>query len=165
MTELKEKRPYDSEDVYYLNIDGKQHIIIGTAHVSQESADLVSEVISKEKPDCVCLELDEQRYKAISEKTKWENLNVKSVIKEKQLSTLIINLILAGYQKKIGDQLGVAPGQEFVQAAEVAKSLNIPLELCDRNVRITIRRAWRSMTFFQKMKLISSGLGGIFEVR
>lgn len=151
------------EDVRVITKEDKQYIIVGTAHISRQSADLVKKVIEEEKPDVVCVELDEKRFKALSEKNRWENLDLKTIIKEKQLSTLMINLVLASYQKKLGEKLGVSPGTELLEATKTAHANNIPIELCDREVRITLRRAWRSMSFWQKMKFMTGGLAGLFE--
>jgi pheromone shutdown-related protein TraB len=152
-----------SEDVHLIKKDGREFIIVGTAHISRQSANLVREVIENEKPDVVCVELDEKRLLALSEKNRWENLDLKSIIKQKQLSTLIINLVLSSYQKKLGEKLGVTPGTELLEAVQTAKEKNIPVELCDREVRITLRRAWHSMSFWQKLKFLFGGLAGIFE--
>lgn len=152
-----------SEDVHFINKDGREFIIVGTAHISRQSADLVKEVIEKEKPDVVCVELDEKRLKALSEKNRWENLDLRKIIKEKQLSTLIVNLVLSSYQKKLGEKLGVSPGTELLEAVQTANEKNIPIELCDREVRITLRRAWHSMNLWQKSKFLAGGLGGLFE--
>ncbi|MFO7526290.1 MAG: TraB/GumN family protein [Ignavibacteriaceae bacterium] len=151
------------EDVRVIEKDDKQYIIVGTAHISRQSADLVKKVIEEEKPDVVCVELDEKRFKALSEKNRWENLDLKTIIREKQLSTLMINLVLASYQKKLGEKLGVSPGTELLEATKTAQENNIPIELCDREVRITLRRAWRSMSFWQKIKFMTGGLAGLFE--
>lgn len=161
--EIKNKTTSYSDDVHRLNKEGREFIIVGTAHISRHSADLVREVIEKEKPDVVCVELDEKRMKALSEKNRWENLDLKSIIRQKQLSTLIVNLVLSSYQKKLGEKLGVTPGTELLEAVKTANENNIPVELCDREVRITLRRAWHSMGLWQKMKLIAGGFGGIFE--
>ena len=152
-----------SEDVKYIRVDDKEIIIVGTAHISKQSAELVKEVIQNENPDTVCIELDERRYKSLSEKKKWEELDLKELIKQKQLSTLLINILLASYQKRLGEKLGVSPGLELLEAAQTANQLNIPIELCDRDVRITLKRAWNSMTFWQKLKFMTSGLAGIFD--
>ena len=150
-------------DVVELSINGKEYFLIGTAHISKESADLVREVIQDEKPDVVCIELDEKRYQSLNNKKKWEELDLKSVIKEKQLSTLLINILLASYQKKLGEKLGVNPGVELLEAANTAKENNIPIELCDRDVRVTLRRAWKSMSLWQKLKFFTAGLAGTLE--
>jgi len=159
---VKQKDRYPG-DVQFVSKNGREFIIVGTAHISRQSADLVKEVITNENPDTVCIELDEKRYKALSEKNRWENLDLKTIIKEKQLSTLLMNLVLASYQKKLGEKLGVAPGTELLEAAQTAKQLDIPIELCDRDVRITLRRSWNSMNFWQKIKFLTSGLAGLLE--
>ena len=150
-------------DVEIFTVNGREFILIGTAHISQESTDLVRSVIEQEHPDVVCVELDEQRYKTLSEKNKWENLDLKQIIRQKQLMTLLVNLLLASYQRRLGQQLGVAPGTELLEATKVAQELGIPLSLVDRDVRITLRRAWNSMSFWEKMKLLGSGFVGAVE--
>jgi pheromone shutdown-related protein TraB len=161
MTELY--RNNYSQDVHFVNKDGREFIIVGTAHISRQSAELVRDVIEKEKPDVVCVELDEKRLKALSEKNRWENLDLRQIIKNKQLSTLMVNLVLSSYQKKLGEKLGVAPGTELLEAVQTANENNIPVELCDREVRVTLRRAWHSMNLWQKSKFLSGGLAGLFE--
>jgi pheromone shutdown-related protein TraB len=152
-----------SKDVRRIKQHDREYIIVGTAHISKESAELVKEVIEGELPDIVCVELDEKRYKALSEKNKWQSLDLKEVIKNKQLSTLLINILLGSYQKRLGEKLGVSPGLELVEATKVANENNIPISLVDRDVRITLRRAWNSMSFWQKMKFLTVGLAGVFE--
>ena len=150
-------------DVTFVEVNGRTFIIVGTAHISQESTDLVREVIEREKPDIVCVELDEQRYQSLIDQRKWEALDLREIIRRKQLMTLIINLLLSSYQKRLGQKLGVAPGTELLEATKVAQELDIPIELVDRDVRITLRRAWNSMSFIEKMKLLGSGFVGAFE--
>ena len=150
-------------DVVFINNADKEIIVIGTAHISKQSANLVKTVIENEMPDCVCIELDAQRYKALSEKNRWEALDIKTVIKEKQLTTLFVNIILSSYQKKLGEKLGVLPGTEMLNAINSAKNLGLDIALCDREIRVTIRRAWNSMSFWQKFKLFSSGFAGLFD--
>jgi len=152
-----------SPDVQIIEAGGREFILVGTAHVSRQSAELVREVIEKERPECVCVELDSQRFKSLSEQRKWESLDLKALIRQKQLSTLLINLLLASYQKKLGDKLGVMPGVELLEATKTAGEFNIPIALCDRDIRVTLRRAWHSMSFWNKMKLMSAGLAGIFD--
>jgi pheromone shutdown-related protein TraB len=163
MTKGEFNEPVYSKDVKRIKNEDREYVIVGTAHISKQSAELVKEVIENENPDIVCVELDEKRYKALSEKNKWESLDLKEVIRTKQLSTLLINILLGSYQKRMGEKLGVSPGLELVEATKVAKENDIPISLVDREVRITLRRAWNSMSFWQKMKFLTVGLAGIFE--
>ncbi len=150
-------------DVSIVEHDDKTIILVGTAHISQESVDLVKKVIEQERPDVVCLELDDKRYQALTQKKQWESLDLKTIVKNKQLSTLLVSLLMASYQKRLGGQLGVTPGAELLMAAKTAKELQIPISLCDRDVRITLRRAWKSTSFFKKGYLLASLLASLFD--
>ncbi len=121
------------------------------------------EVIEREQPDCVCVELDEARFEALSKPQRFESLDLREVIRTRQLATLMLNLVLAAYQRSLGLQLGVKPGTELLAAAETAKEHGIPVALCDRDVRVTLRRAWAALSFGRKMMMLSSLLGGLFE--
>ncbi|RUM35394.1 MAG: TraB family protein [Desulfobulbus sp.] len=151
------------DDVAVIHHEDKTLLLVGTAHISQESADLVDEIISRERPDVVCIELDEKRFSALSNPKRWENLDLKQIIKNKQLSTLLVNLVLASYQKKLGGKLGIQPGTELLTAAKAAREHNIPIELCDRDVRVTLRRAWKSTSFFKKGYLAATLIASLFD--
>ncbi len=162
MTTPSGQRDYPP-DVHVLEIDGREFILVGTAHVSRESADLVREVIEKEHPDCVCIELDAQRFEALSHRERWENLDLRQVIRQRQLAPLLANLVLASYQKKLGGALGVIPGTELLEAARAAERHQIPVALCDRDVRITLRRAWASMSLWNRSKLLAALIASIVD--
>ncbi len=151
------------EEVEHLYIDEREIFLVGTAHVSKESVELVKRVIASEMPDCVCVELDPKRYKALSGRKRWESLDLKEIIKKKQLSTLLINLILSSYQKKLGRQLGVMPGLELLEATREAEKHGIPVSLCDRDVRVTLRRAWHETSFLKKGYLLATLLVSMFD--
>jgi pheromone shutdown-related protein TraB len=150
-------------DVHLLQDGERTVLLIGTAHVSQQSVDLVTKVITTEHPDAVCLELDERRFQALTDKDRWQSLNLKTIIKNKQLSTLLVSLLMASYQRRLGDQLGVIPGAELLAAAKAAEDTAASIFLCDRDIRITMRRAWKSTSFFRKFYLLSSLLASLFD--
>lgn len=152
-----------SSDVHTVTLGERTFILVGTAHISQESVNLVQQVIDQEKPDCVCIELDDKRYQALTQNKKWEELDLKTIVKNKQLSTLLVQLLMASYQKRLGGKLGVKPGTELLMAANTAKKLQIPISLCDRDVRITLRRAWKSTSFWKKGYLFTSLLASVFD--
>jgi pheromone shutdown-related protein TraB len=154
--QVSEQQPRDSADVQVIAQDGREILLVGTAHVSRESADLVRELILRERPDRVCIELDAQRYQALTERRRWEELDLREVTRKRQLAPLLANLVLAAYQKKLGGALGVLPGSELVEAARAAESLGIPVELCDRDVRVTLRRVWASLSLWKKSQLLGT---------
>jgi pheromone shutdown-related protein TraB len=151
------------DEVEFLTIGEREIYLVRTAHVSRESVNLVKQVIAAEKPDCVCVELDVKRYKALSGRKRWESLDLKEIIKKKQLSTLFATLILSSYQKKLGMQLGVVPGLELLEATREAEKHDIPVSLCDRDVRVTLRRAWHETSFFKKGYLLAILLVSLFD--
>jgi len=141
----------------------REIVLLGTAHISQESVDLVRKTIAEEKPDSVCVELDEGRLKALEDVNRWKNLDIKDVLRKKQMASLIVNLMLASYQKRMGESTGVAPGSELKAAVEETRACNAKLVLADRDVKVTMRRVWASTPFFRKFKLLAALFASIFE--
>jgi len=151
-----------SGNILTVTLGNKEIKLIGTAHVSRESIDEVKKIIYEEKPDIVCVELDEGRYNAITQNDNWEKLNLSKVFKEGKGFLLIANLVLASFQRRLGNELGVKPGEEMKTAVEAAKELGIQHSLCDREVQITLRRAWARCGLWSKSKLLASLLASAF---
>jgi pheromone shutdown-related protein TraB len=146
----------DHPMVHRLETGGRKIQLIGTAHVSRESADLVESVIRREKPDTVCIELCASRYQALQQKDRWRDMDIVKVIRGKKAFLLLLNLLLASFQKRIADQLGITPGQEMITAIRTAETEGSEISLADRDIRVTLSRTWRLMGFWEKMKLIFS---------
>jgi len=153
--------PY-SGNVHEILLDGKKIILIGTAHISQSSVDEVNTVINQVKPDTVCIELCSSRYQAMLAKDQWKNMDIFKVIREGKSFLLFANLIMTAFQKRLGSRLGVKPGSEMFEAANVAEKLNSELVLADRDVKITLQRTWRGMRFLGKMKILGQLLASLF---
>jgi pheromone shutdown-related protein TraB len=154
----------NSDMIHHLDRDGKRIILVGTAHVSRESVDLVQTVIADFKPDTVCVELCESRAQAIRQKDRWQEMDIIKVIKEKKAFLLLSNLMLASFQKRIAARLEVAPGQEMIQAMDSAEAAGAEVLLADRDIRITLSRTWRSMGLWGKIKLLFQLLLSLGEV-
>jgi pheromone shutdown-related protein TraB len=146
-----------------VNLNGREIILIGTAHVSRESIDEVKTVIRESKPDVVCIELDQGRYNSMSQKDDWERLNIAKVFREGKGFLLIANLVLTSFQRRMGNELGVKPGDEMKAATETAGELGIPFTFCDREVQTTLRRAWANCGLWSKCKLLASLLSSAFS--
>jgi len=155
--------PEDSENITRIHLDGKEYILIGTAHVSKKSAELVKEVIDTEKPDSVCVELDQQRYQSIQEGNKWREMDIFKVIKEKKASLLLMNLAISSFQKRMAIELGVQAGQEMIQGIQSAKENDAKLVLADRNIQVTFSRIWGNLGLKGKALLLSQIIYGIFS--
>lgn len=126
---------------------------MGTAHISQKSVDEVKETIETYKPDVVAVELCERRYKGIIQKDRWENTPITSLIKSNNAYFLLAQTFLSSIQRKLGKEHGVEPGSEMVEAIKQAEEHNIPVELVDRDISVTLKRAWKKMGFFEKFHI------------
>jgi len=155
--------PTTSNDYTRVLIDDKEIILVGTAHISQDSVDTVIRTIDEILPDTVCVELDTQRYHSLINKKGWESLNLKELIKKKQVPFLLSNLALSSYQKRMGLQTGVKPGAELAAAAQTAEERGMGVELVDRNIRTTLLRVWRKTGLWNKTKVMASLFGSLFE--
>lgn len=150
-------------DISRVDVDGKEVILIGTAHISQQSVETVLQTLAAENPDTVCVELDAQRYKALREKTNWEEIDLVQIIKRKQTTFLVSRLALMAFQKRMSNYTGVKPGSEMLAAIDKADELGIEIVLADRDIRQTLLRAWRTTPFLKKGQLAFLLLAGLFE--
>jgi pheromone shutdown-related protein TraB len=152
-----------NDNIHVVNINEKEIILLGTAHVSEQSVLDVNECVEKYHPDVICIELDSERYLSIQDENKWKNTDIYQIIKQKKGMVLLANIILASYQRKIGQQLGISAGAEMNQAIKIAKQNNIKLELVDRNIKITFSRIWNKLRLIEKFKLIISLVMSLFD--
>jgi pheromone shutdown-related protein TraB len=151
------------EDVTEVAVDGKTVLLVGTAHISQQSVETVRDIIATRKPDTVCIELDADRMRSLRERQRWESLDLKQIIRSGQFMFLMANLALSSFQKRMGSYTGVKPGAEMLAAVESAEEHGAKVVLCDRNVRTTLLRAWRMTPWWRRSMLFSSLLMGMFE--
>jgi len=143
----------DNSAVHRLFFEDKEIVLVGTAHVSMESARLVEQVIEEERPDTVCVELCSSRYQALTQPEKWQETNLLKVVREKKALVLLSNLLLASFQRKIAQKLGVRPGEEMLRAIQAAEKCGAEISLADRDIRTTLARTWRYLGFWAKIKL------------
>jgi len=127
--------------------------LVGTAHVSKQSVKDVRETIEAIQPTAVCVELDEGRYRNLIDTDRWKKTNVGKIIREGKAMLLLSSLIMSSFQKRIGEKLGVTPGAELVEAVEAAKENDAKLYLVDRDIQITLKRTWRNLGFFNRIKM------------
>lgn len=151
------------ENITRIHLDGKEIILIGTAHVSRQSAEQVKEVIERENPDSVCIELDEQRYQSIMDNNKWKETDIFKVIKEKKATLLLMNLAISSFQNRMAKQFDIKPGQEMIQGIASAKEVGAELVLADRNIQVTFSRIWHNLGWTGKSQLLTSVFFSIFS--
>ena len=115
------------------------------------------------RPDTVCIELDANRFEALTDESRWKKLDIFQIIKHRKVPFLLANLALSAYQSKLGEKLGVKPGAEMLAAIEAADEVGAHLELVDRDIQITLKRTWGNLSFWSKLKLLGALLSGFFD--
>ena len=145
--------------------EGRQIHVVGTAHISQRSVEEVERVIRDVRPDTVCVELDQVRYDALVDDTRWQKLDIFQVIREKKVLFLLTSLALSAYQRKLGEKVGVKPGAELLAAVKGAEEVGAELVLADRDIQATLKRTWANVSFWNKLKLASGLLAAPFAVQ
>lgn len=146
------------QNVTKIDLGDRSIIIVGTAHISQSSAELAERIIREQKPDAVAVELCSSRYQSLRDPDRWKKTDLVSVLKEGRAYVLFTQLMLASFQKKMGDQLKVKPGLEMMVAIKTAEELSIPVILADREIKTTLRRAWAAVGTWSLIKIFFSSL-------
>ncbi|MDY6831751.1 MAG: TraB/GumN family protein [Thermodesulfobacteriota bacterium] len=148
-------------NLHHLHAGDKEILLVGTAHVSRQSAEQVTQVIEAEQPDTVCVELCRPRFEAVRNREHWRQMDILKAVRDKKAFMLLANLLLAAFQKKIADKFGIAPGQDMISAIETGEKIGAKIHLADREIRTTLARAWRSMGLWGKSKLLFQLVGSL----
>lgn len=152
-----------ADNVDLIQYEGREIYLVGTAHVSRASADLTEKIIREIQPDTVAVELCESRYNSIRDPDRWKNTDIVSVIRTGKAYVLLVQLLVAGYQKKLGDELNIKPGEEMLRAMKIAEEVKARVALVDREVRITLKRTWASVGWWTSIKLLATILASVFS--
>ncbi len=128
-------------------------VLVGTAHVLKASVKEVEEAISEHKPDIVAVELDDKRYEVLMNKKKWEETPVTDMIRGGKAFFFLAQVFLASIQRRLGKEFGAEPGSEMLAAIRTAEQNAIRVELVDRDITITMKKAWRTMGLREKFRL------------
>ena len=130
--------------------------ILGTAHVSSESVELVRNQIEEWEPDLIAVELCPSRMAALTEPESLDSEDLLKIIKEGRSAMILLQSALAAQQRRMGISSGEKPGAELLAAVNVADESDIPVEMIDRDVVITLRRAWKKMGMIEKWRILNA---------
>ena len=142
--------------------DGVRYTLLGTAHVSRASIDAVRAEVASGRYDGVAVELDAQRHRALTDPQAMAKLDLFQIIREGKIGLVAANLALAAYQRRLAEQLGVEPGAELKAAAVDAAERGLPVQLIDRDVGTTLKRAWSSLGLWGRAKLMAGLASSLF---
>ena len=133
--------------------------ILGTAHVATASVEAVRHHIAEYQPDIVAVELCKSRHEALTSDRRLDKEGLLRVVKEGKAPLVLIQSLLAAEQRKLGLDEGQQPGAELIAAVEEAKAAGLEVALVDRDIQVTLRRAWKNMRFIEKFRVLKSLLG------
>ena len=151
------------QNVHKIILGDKCIVLVGTAHVSSESSELVQQIIEQYKPDTICVELCDQRLESLKDKNKWANTDLYEVIKGGKVYVLMAQLALASFQKRIAQKLDIEPGAEMHTAIRLASEHNAHIVAIDRNIKITLKRAWCNTGFTTFARIFGSLISSAFS--
>jgi pheromone shutdown-related protein TraB len=137
---------------------GIEYVLLGTAHVSRVSADAVRAMLDRESFDAVAVELCDSRYQSIRDPEAFRRLDLFQVIRQRKVGLVAANLALSAFQRRLAEQFGIEPGAEMKAAIDGADARGLPVWLIDREIGITLKRAYRSVGFLDRLSIIG-GLG------
>jgi len=145
-----------------INFNDKEIMLVGTAHVSEESINLVKKSIEEFCPEVIGVELDQKRFQQLMFEKEWQETNIMQALKEGKAYLMLLNILLASFQRRIGTNVGIKPGSEMKEAILLAKEKNISIALLDRDVRITLKRLLTEMHLIEKIKFFFALIQAMF---
>lgn len=153
--------PTSEQPTISLRIGDSTVTLLGTAHVSRQSANAVAEMIDSGEYDAVAIELCEGRYNNIRDPDALSKMDLFKVIREGKAPMVMASLALSAFQQRLADQFGIEPGAEMRVAMEKAEEKGLPLFKIDREIGVTLKRVYRSVPWWQRLNLFSGLLASI----
>ena len=140
---------------------GEQLFLIGVAHVLPTSAAEVGEVIKRERPDVVAVELCPIRYLAL---TQGEQRSGVLDVARADPKLLLLSGLLWLLQNKFSRQTGMPAGEEMLVAIKHAREIGARIELIDRDIRLTFQRLIDLMPWRERLRLFAELLIGLLPI-
>lgn len=152
------------QPVARVTLGATEFVLLGTAHVSRVSADAVREMLAGEHFDAVAVELCQPRYDSMRDPEAYRKLDLFQVIRQRKVGLIAANLALSAFQRRLAEQFGIEPGAEMKAAIDGAEARGVPVWLIDREIGVTLRRAYHSVGFFDRLSIVG-GLGASLLTR
>ena len=152
-----------NDNIVQIQYKDKQIYLVKTAHVSKSSVEDVENCINEINPDSICIELDKDRYNKLTDPEKWRDTDIVKVIKNHEVGLLLVNCILASFQKRMAKTMDSTSGAEMMCGIRLAKERNCNLVLADRSVKTTFSRIWNKLAGKEKFRLLVGIISSIFD--
>jgi len=138
-------------------------VLVGTSHIAIQSIKEVEEIIEKEKPEVVALELDKTRYYTLINKTERRKIGLKEM-KIIGVKGFLFAKFGEYAEKKMGSMVGVSPGDEMIKAAEIASKNKCKIALIDQKIEVTLKNFSKEITWREKFKFFFDIIKGLLGI-
>lgn len=155
--------PLAGQPIQVVERDGTRYTLLGTAHVSHASVAAVQALLDRQRFDAVAVELCDSRFQALAAPERLQQMDLVAVLRSGKAGMVAAQLLLAGYQARLAEQLGIEPGAEMKAAMAGAEARGLPVWLVDREVGLTVGRAYRAVGFWQRLGLVGGLLGSLLS--
>lgn len=146
-----------------VEVGGTRYTLLGTAHVSAESAEDVRRLIRSGEFDAVAIELCDARHHNLSNPDALAQQDLFEIFRRGKAGMVAANLALGAFQQRVAEQSGIEPGAEMRAALEEARNHDLPLLLIDRDVGVTLKRIYGNVPWWQRMSLFTGLLGSVMS--
>jgi len=165
LTDLADSLPAVLRDqpIERVTRDGVEYVVLGTAHVSRTSVEAVDALLAHEHFDAVAVELCESRAQGMRNPDAFKQMDLFQVFRQGKAGMVAASLVLSSFQKRLAEQYGIQPGAEMKAGMDGAEQRSLPVWLVDREVGTTLRRAYRSVGFWQRFGLVGGLIASVFE--
>ncbi|PWV81558.1 TraB/GumN family protein [Halomonas sp. A11-A] len=140
-----------------------RYTLLGTAHVSAESADDVRALIRSGEFDAVAIELCDSRHHSLDNPDALNNQDLFEIFRQGKAGMVAASLALGAFQQRVAEQSGIEPGAEMRAALEESRQAELPLLLIDRDVGVTLKRIYHNVPWWQRFSLFSGLLGSVLS--
>lgn len=151
------------EPITTLTLGNTRITLLGTAHISQASADKVEELLDSGEYDAVAVELCPSRHNAIVNPEALAKMDLFEVLRKKKTTMVTANLALGAYQQRMAEQLGIEPGAEMRTAINKAQQHQLPVMLIDREISVTLKRVYRNVSWWKRLNLVGGLLTSLMS--
>ncbi len=151
------------KNIKKIELEDKEIYLLPSAHISKVSVEETESAIRNINPDTICVELDQDRFNKLKKPDDFLNTDINTIIKDKKVGFLLLNIIISNFQKNMADHLKNENGGEMIKAIELSEELNKNLELVDRKIDITFNRIYAKLNLIEKIKLLYIVVSSIFD--
>lgn len=146
-----------------VELGGTRYTLLGTAHVSADSAEDVRRLIRSGDFEAVAIELCDSRHQNLSDPDALGGQDLFAIFRQGKAGMVAASLALGAFQQRVAEQSGIEPGAEMRAALEESRRRELPLLLIDRDVGITLKRIYHNVPWWQRFSLFSGLLGSVLS--